>query len=186
MKKQSILILSITLLAAVVVTPSVSAQSNKKWAVETNVVWPFVPGINITQVKVAPLLWQTERQQGELILGAMYRNTSEDENADIHREIGATLGYRHFWVKGFHTELVVHITYAEEIRNKADDLNYRGLALTPEVYTGYRFDFSRNRRVSLYLTPQLGFGKNVYADLGPETEKSKAFPVLSLLAGVRF
>jgi hypothetical protein len=169
--------------------PSFGQQNEinpKKWGIETNLVWPFFPSINIWQVKVTPVISQKANKSTELIIGAFYRNTSDDPNALVHKEIGGTVGLRRFFNKGFHVEIVSHITSASEEGNKKDGKNYTGLAITPELYAGYRFEFKQQNKVSLYLTPQVGFGKNVLAQIGPETEKSSVFPVISLLAGFRF
>jgi hypothetical protein len=158
----------------------------KKWGIETNLVWPFFPGINIWQVKFTPIISQRTKTSTELIIGAFYRNTKDDPNAMVHKEIGGTVGLRHFFYKGFHVEVVSHITSATEEKNKLDGKDYTGLAITPELYAGCRFEFKKQSKVTYYLTPQLGFGKNILAQIGPETEKSSVFPILSLLVGFRF
>lgn len=159
----------------------------KKYGIETNLVWPFIPGINIGQLKFTPVIYKSEKQSGELILGFMYRNTSEDENAEVHKEIGGILGYRQFLFKGFHVEFNAQITSASAERNKIDNKDYNSPAVTTELYTGYRFELAKQNRISWYLIPQVGIGSNIYSKLGPETESSNGiFPIVSLLGGFRF
>ena len=181
------LLLHLTPVQAQRATENEAPASTKRYGIETNLVWPFVPGINIWQLKSATVIHQGRQQSGEFILGALYRRTLQDENAAVHREIGGILGYRHFFYKGLHAEFNTHLTAAAALQNKIDQRDYRSFAFTTELYAGYRFEMARPRRVSFYLTPQVGLGRNLYAALGPESETgSGIFPIASLLAGIRF
>jgi len=125
--------------------------------------------------------------KGDLLTGILYRpGTRNDANAEIFKEIGIGLGYRQYFIKGFHAELMLFPSYAQEINNTIDGKNYGSFAMTTELYTGYKFNFRNRDNYNLYLMPQAGVGYNVFSNLGPETEANTPFPVLSLQLGVNF
>ncbi len=108
------------------------------------------------------------------------------ENAAKFSEFGLNLGYRHYFWKGFHAELALYPSSAQETQNKLDGKDYRGFALTTELYTGYTFNIAKGSNYSFYLMPQVGIGYNPISNLGPQTEESSAFPTLNLQLGIRF
>jgi hypothetical protein len=170
---------------------ALSAQTSletPKWGAEFNVIWPFVPGVEIYTGKMTRTLWDNDRQRGDLTFGFLWRpGTDQDENADIFREVGLNLGYRQYIWKGWHVELAFYPSFATTEGNKVDGMDYQGLALTTEGYTGYQFRLGgKDRNRFWYLMPQAGIGWNPYADLGPELESGGIFPTLNLQVGFAF
>jgi hypothetical protein len=168
----------------------------RPWGVEFNVVWPFVPGVEIYTAKATRTLWAGDYASGDLTFGVLVRPGVEDENAETFREFGLNLGYRQYFWKRAHLELALYPTWAIVEGNKADGEDYSGFALTTEAYYGYRFDLGGwryykddrpdDRRVVWYLMPQVGGGYTVYSDLGPTSEDEKPFWTLNLQVGAQF
>lgn len=162
-------------------------KTSKNWGLEVNVVWPFVPGVEIYTAKATNTVWQNNTAQGDITFGVLIRpGTNNDENAERFSEFGLNLGYRHYFWKGFHAELALYPSLARETNNFADGKDYQGFALTTELYTGYRFTLYSGSAYSWYLMPQAGVGYNPISNLGPSTEVNSPFPTLNLQVGVRF
>ncbi len=163
------------------------ANDSKKWGIEFNVVWPFVPGVEIYTAKATRTLWTNGNAHGDLTFGFLLRpGTTEDENAEEFSEFGVNIGYRHYFWKGLHAELALYPCFARERINKIDGQDYEGFAMTTEFYAGYKFDILKRTKYSIYLMPQAGIGYNFLSNLGPETEKNAPFPTFNLQIGVNF
>lgn len=161
--------------------------SNNAWGLEFNVVWPFVPGVEIYTAKATRTLWANDTAHGDLTFGFLLRpGTTEDENAQDFSEYGLNIGYRHYFWKGLHAELALYPSFAREINNNIDGRDYEGFAMTTELYAGYRFNVAKKTNYSFYLMPQTGIGYNVLSNLGPETEANAPFPTLNLQLGLNF
>jgi hypothetical protein len=166
---------------------SQTTNSEKPWGVEFNVVWPFVPGVEIYTAKATRTIWAREKSHGDITFGLLVRpGTRNDENAEKFSEFGLNIGYRHYFWKGLHAELAIYPSFAREVKNKIDGRDYEGFAMTTECYTGYRFDVLKKNIYSLYLMPQAGIGYNVISNLGPQTEANAPFPTLNLQIGINF
>jgi hypothetical protein len=164
-----------------------SSNARPKFGAEFNLVWPFVPGVEIYTGKLSTEILHHSSFSGELLTGFLLRpGTKNDPNADIFREYGIGIGYRQYLAKGFHLELMLFPSYATEIKNKKDGKDYRGFAMTTEFYAGYRFDLIKWQQKAFYLLPQAGIGYTVISNLGPASEADAPFPALNLQIGVRF
>ncbi len=175
-----------------VLTNKLSAQNAtipnlKKWGIEFNPIWPFVPGVEIYTAKATRTVWTKKNAHSDVTFGILWRpGTFNDENAEKFSEIGANIGYRHYFWKGFHTELAIYPLFAKETKNKIDGKDYKGFALTTEFYSGYKFNFRKDKKVLVYLMPQVGIGYVSISKLGSETETNSPFPTLNLQVGVSF
>lgn len=172
-------------------------EAHRPWGVEFNVIWPFVPGVGIYTAKGTRTLWSREDQTGEVTFGLLIRpGVDDDENADLFREYGVNLGYRHYFWRKAHLELALYPSWAIEERNYRDGEDHQGFALTTEVYAGYRIDVgTRDHHWSeesdrsgpvWYVMPQSGVGYTVFSDLGPPTVENSVFWTLNLQVGARF
>ncbi len=171
-------------------------EMTRPWGAEFNVVWPFVPEVEVYTAKATRTLWAGDYASGDLTFGVLVRPGVEDENAETFREFGLNLGYRQYFWKRAHVELALYPSWAAEEGNKADGQDYSGFALTTEAYYGYRFDLGGwryykedrpdDRRAVWYLMPQAGAGYTVVSDLGPTTEDEKPFFALNLQVGAQF
>lgn len=163
------------------------AEQPKKWGLECNVLWPFVPGVEIYTFKATYTLWTKNQMHGDFTFGILARpGTLNDDNAEKFSEIGMNTGYRQYFWKGLHAELAVYPSLAKETRNKKDGENYQGFALTMECYAGYQFSFSKEKSVSWYVMPQAGIGYNAISNLGPATRENAPFPTLNVQVGINF
>jgi hypothetical protein len=173
-----------------------ASEMARPWGVEFNVVWPFVPEVEIYTAKVTRTLWAGDYASGDLTVGVLVRPGVEDENAETFREFGLNLGYRQYVWRRAHFELALYPSWAMEEGNKVDGNDYQGFALTTEAYYGYRFDLggwrhhksgeTDDRRLVWYLMPQIGAGYTLYSDLGPPSEDEKPFFTLNLQVGAQF
>lgn len=150
MKRTIILVLSALMFVALLP----AQQSEASWGVEFNVVWPFVPGVEIHTAKVTSEVWQQNELAGELTFGVLVRpGTRDDENAEVFREFGLNIGYRQYFWRGAHLELALYPSWAIQEGNLVDGQDYSGFALTTELYGGYRFDVVSTDPVTFYLAP---------------------------------
>lgn len=165
----------------------VEKSVDRVWGAEVNPLWPFVPGVGIYTAKATYTFWNRGLAHGDFTFGVLWRpGTSGDENAERFSEFGLNVGYRHYFWKGFHLEMAFYPSIAQETNNKIDGKDYRGFALTTELYTGYKFNLANRSNYSFYLMPQAGIGYNPISNLGPQTEESSAFPTLNLQVGLNF
>jgi len=179
----------LVLSALLFVSAALSAQEKTrgKVSLEANLVWPFVPGIEIYQLRVPVTIWQNDKMKGDLVFGTTIRpSVTDDENAEKFSEYGLGLGYRHYIWKGLHIEPTVYFSYAKEEENKKDGKDYEGLAITTELYAGYKFDLLSRNMFDMYTIVQGGIGATPYQDLGPTTEDGDLIPVFTVLIGFNF
>jgi hypothetical protein len=177
----------ILLISLDVLAQNKQTSDDNLWGVEFNVVWPFVPGVEIYTGKATRTVWESRNSHGDLTFGFLLRpGTSEDENAEEFSEYGVNIGYRHYFFKGFHAELALYPSFARETNNNIDSRDYDGFAMTTEFYTGAKIDVIKKTSYSFYVMPQAGIGYNVISNLGPETEGNAPFPTLNLQLGLSF
>ncbi|OJJ16769.1 hypothetical protein BKI52_33225 [marine bacterium AO1-C] len=159
------------------------STSPRKNHIELNLIWPFVP--NIYQVKYNRTLFTSSNgMQGELIISANFRPLSFDEQEGDKSMRAIAVGYRHFWWKGFNTELSIYPEFITIQNNVVDGQNYEGFVLIPEFYAGYKGYFGKSR---LFYNIQLGIGQVAYrSNLWPKTEEDQLFFNGNLTVGVSF
>jgi len=183
MKAQIHISLLLVLLTSSSLLAQTQAVSPRKNHLELNLIWPFVP--NIYQVKYNRTLFISKNgMQGELIISANFRPLSLDEQEGDKSMQAIAIGYRHFWWKGFNTELSIYPEFINIENNVIDGQNYEGFVLIPEFYAGYKGYFGRSW---FFYNVQLGIGQVIYrSNPWPKTEEDQLFFNGNLTIGVSF
>jgi hypothetical protein len=147
------------------------------------------------QVRGSVRLWRASTLQGDLILAANIRPPVLRDSEGLFSEYGGGLAYRQYFWRGLHAEIALYPSYARLDRNAVNGRSYESLALTTEVYAGYRFMLSElgvaaaaKWAVEPLITLQGGIGiqtfsSNPWPTAAPD---SPVFPVGSLLVGLAF
>jgi hypothetical protein len=158
------------------------ALSTPAWGVETELVWPFIPGVGVFQVQGSRAIYAG----GEVLLGVYLRPDVGDH--DVVEEIDeylVNIGLRQFIWRGLHAELMLHAGYAWGENNKIDGQDYADVAVLLGAHAGYRFDLFGGRDLGVYVLPQVGYVAGLYTNIGPREDPDR-FVTAKLLAGVRF
>lgn len=119
--------------------PPASSPEARLVGLELNVLWPFIPGVGIYQLRGTVKLWETAGLHGDLVLATNLRPPIDEENAGSFSEYGGGLGYRQYFWRGLHLELAGYPSYVRLDDNVIDGTTYESFALTLEAYAGYRF-----------------------------------------------
>jgi len=170
---------------------SVNAQTNsnyqdKKWGVETELIQPFLPTIEIFQFQLTRTIFNFESgQKGDLVLGAYLRPNVKHEVVEEISEYMLFIGYRHFFWKGFHAEGGMNTGYYWGHKNLVDGKDYEGVGMYYEANIGYKLDFGKNKM--FYFMLQAGIiGTMGLSDIGPRNGETDHFPQGALYIGVNF
>lgn len=182
----------IATLLSLLVHRSLFAQSlgaDPKWGIETELFQPFIPTVHIITLKATKTIWgSASTQHGDLMLGIYARPYIAHDVVEWIEEYMLSVGYRHYFVKGFHAEAQYLAGYVYGENNKIDGQDYESFVHFAEASIGYRFQFAKQRKVGWYITPQFGYlqGLNDELIIGPRGGKPDYFVIGKLLAGVTF
>ena len=200
--------------AAPDVAPSAASNAaDHRWGIETELIQPFIPTVNIFQVRATRTVWGRATQaHGDVVVGAYLRpNIDHDVVASISEYMGE-IGYRHYFWRGLHAEAMLFGGKAWGT-NKVDGKYYEPVTLFSSTNIGYRIDFlspggffaqpgprnGANERtlgagsaVGFYVAAQFGvltslgyLGLDVN-NIGPRDGKPDWFLQGNLLVGVSF
>lgn len=199
-----------TLITFVFLVGTISAEE-KKWAVESELIQPFLPTIHIGKLQVTRTIWgDWNKEHGELKLGAFLRPRVKHDVVDIIDEYAASIGYRHYFNENWNIEANYYLGYVWADNNKWNRRNLGPYALlgdTPEIRAyayqqvekdyegrvqfaealiGYRFLL--NEEKTIYMIPQFGVLHGLHGSgiIGPRDGKEETFIVGNLLIGLRF
>lgn len=185
----------VTLVLSVTSLVSVFAQAQNpgidpapKWGIETELIAPFLPEVGIITIKATRTITgnTNERMHGDLLLGVYLRPNVKHDIVETIDEYLLTIGYRQYFVKGFHLEAQIDGGYAWGTNNKIDRKDYNNFALLGEVNTGYTFHFPSAKKSNFYILPQIGVLHGLETNIGPRGGKSDTFIQGKLLVGIRF
>jgi hypothetical protein len=181
--------------AETTLTAPTSPTARHQWAIETELIQPFVPTVGIIHVRAARSVWGTPGgARADVIAGVYIRPHIEHDIVETIDEYMATLGARYFAWRGLHAEALLNAGVAWGT-NKLDGMDYRTPTLFAEVNVGYQLSFftpgglaGKPRDVGLYVAPQVGFltTLGVGNDIGPRDGKPDYFFTAALLVGVSF
>jgi hypothetical protein len=145
-----------------------AASALHQWAVETELIQPFIPTVRIMQLRITRRVWGPTWSEPSAGLGA--RSSSDPANAwargshdsvDPHGDIVvgvygrpninhdvlesiseymAEVGYRHYFWRGLHAEALLFAGKAWGT-NKFDKKHYSTPSLFASTNVGYRLDF---------------------------------------------
>ena len=158
-------------------------ESSPKNHLEFNLIWPLVP--KIYQLKYGHEVAQFQNgMKGEFIASINYRPRTLAENEGDKTMFAIAPGYRHYWWKGFNTELSIYPEFVSINNNVVDGQDYKDFYIVPEFYTGYKGYFLKEK---WFYNVQLGFGKIIFPDESyPRAEEGKLFYNGNLTVGYSF
>jgi hypothetical protein len=157
----------------------------KKWGIETELVQPFLPTINIIRLQATRTLTSPQsKMKGDLILGAYIRPNVKHDVVEKINEYMFVLGYRQYIWKGLHLEAKSNMGYAWGTKNLFDGKDYETPTWFWESNIGYKINVKKKSGV--YLLPQFGAIGNIVADIGPRGGKPDTFIQGNLVLGVNF
>jgi hypothetical protein len=167
-----------------------SAQNDtgepRKWGIETELVQPFLPTVNIIRIQATYTLTSPEKRRGDLLLGAYIRPNVEHDVVEKINEYMAVVGYRQYLWKGLNLEAKSNMGYAWGTRNLFDGKDYNTPTWFWETNIGYKFDFLKREKTNFYAIAQFGGIGNIVADIGPRGGKPDNFIQGNLLVGIHF
>lgn len=158
-----------------------------RWGIETELVQPFIPDVEIYRVQATYTLTGAARtNRGDLLLGAYIRPNIKHDVVEKINEYMAVVGYRQYLWRGLHVEGKSNMGYAWGTKNLVDGKDYNGATWFWEANAGYQFAFKGRGRAGLYVIPQFGVISSIVADIGPRNGKTDTFPQGNLLVGFQF
>jgi hypothetical protein len=168
-----------------------SSDSPKKWGLETELVQPFLPTVNIVRLQATRTITKPEsKMKGDLLFGMYIRSNVKHDVVEKINEYMLILGYRQYFWKGLHLEAKANVGYAWGTKNLIDGKDYETSTIFWESNLGYKFNLTNKTKSSLYLIPQFGVlgnakGENT-VNIGPRGGKPDTFIQGSLIVGINF
>jgi hypothetical protein len=157
-----------------------------KWGIETELVQPFIPTVNIIRCQATRTFYSATTTHGDLLLGAWIRPNVEHDVVEKINEYMAVVGYRQYIWKGLHIEAKSNMGYAWGTKNLIDGKDYETPTWFWESNFGYKLNFANNAKRSFYLIVNAGGLGNIVADIGPRGGKADNFLQAGLLFGINF
>jgi hypothetical protein len=176
------------------VTVTSAAPSPHPWGLETELVQPFLPTINIVRLTGTRTLWGSPGGlRGDVMVGGRYRLQTDDAVAQQVTELLLSVGYRQYFWRGLHAEAFVAGGWLAGT-NRIDGKRYSGAGFALSATAGYRFGFfepggffDQHSGVGFYVTPQFGFLQVLTPDsLGPRGSVPSTYLQGALLVGLSF
>lgn len=168
-----------------------STEIPKKWGLETELVQPFLPTVNIIRLQATRTLTKPEsKMKGDLLFGMYIRPNVKHDVVEKINEYMLILGYRQYFWKGLHLEAKANLGYAWGTKNLIDGKDYETSTIFWETNLGYKFNLTNKTKSSLYVIPQFGVignakGENT-VNIGPRGGKPDTFIQGSLIVGINF
>jgi hypothetical protein len=169
----------------------ISSESPIKWGLETELVQPFLPTVNIIRLQATRTITKPEsKMKGDLLFGMYIRPNVKHDVVEKINEYMLILGYRQYFWKGLHLEAKANVGYAWGTKNLIDAKDYETSTIFWESNLGYKFNLTNKTKSSLYLIPQFGIignakGENT-VNIGPRGGKPDTFIQGSLIVGINF
>jgi hypothetical protein len=132
-------------------------QKSGKYAIETDILWPFFPGA--TRSHFIMTTWQKGGWRGDVYLGLNVDFPQDRETEGRFADYSMASGYRQYFWKGLHVEFSQTTGLGVLQNHVTTGKTYRSLDWLISGYVGYRFDFARKK---LYVLPQFGVAGVVY------------------------
>lgn len=166
-----------------------------RWGVESEVVQPFIPTVNIVRLRGTYSTWGSSTGlRGDVVVGVYLRPGIEHDIVDRISEYQLSVGYRQYFWRGLHAEAGLDVGVAWGT-NRFDGQFYRTPTLFLNTNVGYRFGFfepggffeDRRSAVGFFIAPQAGVLTSLcIANIGPRNGKPDVFPQANLLIGLSF
>ncbi len=155
MKKSILIFVIVSLLS-----PSIYAQTQQKdskYGIETDILWPFFPGLTRTQMTIK--LWQKGDLRGDLLAGVNVLFPQNRETEGRFADYSIVTGYRQYLWKGLHVEYSQTTGLGVLQNHVTTPKTYNSFDWAATGYIGYKFEFLQKK---LYLIPQFGVERVLY------------------------
>jgi hypothetical protein len=167
-----------------------SEQPNSKYALETDILWPFYPGSTRTHFIVR--LWQKGHLAGDVYAGINIDFPRDRETEGRFADYSIASGYRQYFWNGFHLEFSQTTGLGVLQDHVTTGKTYNSFDWLVTGYVGYKFEFADKK---FYVIPQFGIANVIYKsnpwpifeDNTLTKEIGEApFPLGSLRFGIKF
>lgn len=106
MKRNLIFLFTLFLSLNFTLLPAQNTDTLKKWGIETDLVQPFIPTVNIISIKsTRTIAGDLNKAHGDFIVGAFIRPNIKHDVVDRIEEYMLTLGYRQYFIRGLYAEV---------------------------------------------------------------------------------
>lgn len=136
------------------------AQTNgvdRKFGLETDILWPFFPGATRTHFTVK--LWQNGHFRGDVYAGINIDFPQNRETEGRFADYSIASGYRQYFWEGLHFEFSQTTGLGVLENHVGNGRTYYSFDWLMTGYVGYKFEFARGL---LYILPQFGVAGVVY------------------------
>lgn len=154
--KKSVLLLGIVSMLALSVSAQ-TGQKESKYALETDILWPFFPGSTRTHFTVK--LWQKGHLRGDVYAGLNIDFPADRETEGRFADYSLASGYRQYFWKGLHVEFSQTTGLGVLQNHVTTGKTYNSFDWLVTGYIGYKFEFARKK---LYVIPQFGVASVIY------------------------
>lgn len=161
--KQTILIFAMVLTMTSTLL-SQKVENSSTFAVETDILWPFFPGLTRTQATIT--LLQDGDLKGDLLVGVNSFFPDDRETEGHFSEYSIVTGYRQYLWQGLHVEFSQSTGMGVLDNHVTTGKSYKSYDWAVTGYIGYKFDLAEFNPTSviksLYIIPQFGVESVIY------------------------
>lgn len=161
--KQTILIFAMVLTMTSTLL-SQKVENSSTFAVETDILWPFFPGLTRTQATIT--LLQDGDLKGDLLVGVNSFFPDDRETEGHFSEYSIVTGYRQYLWQGLHVEFSQSTGMSVLDNHVTSRKSYTSYDWAVTGYIGYKFDLAEFNPTSviksLYIIPQFGVESVIY------------------------
>lgn len=154
--KKTLLMLSVI---CILVAPSTAQtdSSRSTYAIETDILWPFFPGLTRTQMTMT--LWKNVDLRGDLLVGVNVLFPNDRETEGRFADYSIVTGYRQYIWKGLHVEYSQTTGLGVLRSHVTTGKTYESFDWAATGYIGYKFEFADD---AFYVIPQFGVERVLY------------------------
>ena len=130
---------------------------DSKYALETDILWPFFPGA--TRTHFTARLWQKGHLRGDIYAGINIDFARNRETEGRFADYSLATGYRQYFWKGLHAEFSQTTGIGVLQNHVTTGKTYNSFDWLVSGYVGYKFEFAKKK---YYLLPQFGIARVIY------------------------
>ena len=125
--------------------------------IETDILWPFFPGLTRTQMTYT--LWQQGDLRGDLLVGVNVLFPNDRDTEGRFADYSVVTGYRQYLWKGLHVEYSQTTGLGVLENHVTTGKTYNSFDWAATGYVGYKFEFADDK---FYIIPQFGVERVLY------------------------
>ena len=134
-----------------------NVQKDSKYAIETDILWPFL--VQTTRTHFIVKLWQKGHLRGDMYVGINIDFPRNRETEGRFADYSIASGYRQYLWKGLHAEFSQTTGLGVLQNHVTTKKTYNSFDWLVTGYVGYKFEFAHKK---LYVLPQFGVAGVVY------------------------